>query len=951
MNYEGEAYLSIKWNTTDRFLIEKAMFVSGGYKTVGKSTYGNGKVHHFKEAMKALLPHLKWHAWVDLEVECFINYREIGIAGPASSGKTYIIAACVYTYIQIFPKDTSVIMSTTTVQALQLRIWGSIKEIHNEAKRRRSWLPGTVMESRCSLAFEHVADEARDFRDGLIGVACFAHGALIDTPTGKVPIEQVKVGDSVLNAVGVGKVTETHVNIAKTLYRVTLNDGRFLDCTEEHPFLTQRGWVPAIDLETFDRVFSHHETVRIMRKESRRHVPKREVLFGVLPGPFSATELRPVRNAVLPVETAKAEGKGQGAFLLKNLCVSLGRWASRKLSLPGSGSMQELREDDSRGPQEQDVLLCGVSQSTADSQLPRVRDGVHFNTGVAIEAEEHLLREILQAECDSEDSTQESAGSNPGGSFAFEGVSRGEVELSGQEREPKQVRETNELQAGPRVSGVEAGRGDRWRDPSDTRNKRSRREENQAAGIAWVDSVEVLKQAGFDGHFQRQEGDTVYNLSVAGHPSYSVNGIIVHNCRVGGTWVGISGYVGLKNDRIILVADEAHLMDRGFLNAIANLRKGSKKEPFKLIAMGNPKDTSDALGTVCEPRAEDGGWEGYTGESRTQTWLTRAEGGIAIQLCGYDTPNGDATKGNEPFPGLILKEDIENDANYYGRESIEFTMMNLGIFPRNSIDKRVITVTLCETSQAFEEVTWESKHTLKRAVGVDAAYSGVGGDRCVLTDLTWGQDTSGEIVMAFTCKPIVIPVNPRLKDQPEDQIALFMKEYCDREGISLSSVGIDSTGKGTLVAAIGRLWGTDVIPVEFGGKPTERIVQQRDNKRACDAYGKFVTELWFAARSAIVGRQIRKMPMEVAREGATRAWDYTKGMKQDVEPKEYTKERLGRSPDLFDSFVVALEVARRNGFEIANTQAVGVRVKTRRSNWLMRAVEKAKQAKHELVYQ
>jgi hypothetical protein len=593
VNYEGEAYLSEKWNTRDRFLIEKAMFVSGGYKTHGKDTYGNGKVYHFKEAMKALLPHLKWHAWVDLEVECFINYREIGIAGPASSGKTYIIAACVYTYIQIYPKDTSVIMSTTTVQALQLRIWGSIKEIHNEAKRRRTWLPGTVMESRCSLAFEHVTDEARDFRDGLIGVAC----------------------------------------------------------------------------------------------------------------------------------------------------------------------------------------------------------------------------------------------------------------------------------------------------------------------------------------------------------------------RVGGTWVGISGYVGLKNDRIILVADEAHLMDRGFLNAIANLRKGSKKEPFKLIAMGNPKDTSDALGTVCEPRAEDGGWEGYTGDSRTKTWLTRAEGGIAIQLCGYDTPNGDSTKGNEPFPGLILKEDIENDANYYGRESIEFTMMNLGIFPRNSIDKRVVTVTLCETSKAFEEVAWESKHTLKRAIGVDAAYSGVGGDRCVMTDLTWGQEANGEIVMAFTCKPIVIPVNPRLKDQPEDQIALFMKEYCDREGISLSSVGIDSTGKGTLVAAIGRLWGTDVIPVEFGGKPTERVVQQRDNKRACDAYGKFVTELWFAARSAIVGRQIRKMPMEVAREGATRAWDYTKGMKQDVEPKEYTKERLGRSPDLFDSFVVALEVARRNGFEIANTQAVGVRVKTRRSNWLMRAVEKAKQAKHELVYQ
>jgi hypothetical protein len=593
VNYEGEAYLSCKWDTRDRFLIEKAMFKSGGYKTHGKDTYGNGKVYHFKEAMKALLPHIKWHAWVQLEVDCFINYNEIGIVGPASSGKTYIIAACVYTYIQIYPKDTSVIMSTTTVQALQLRIWGSVKEIHNEAKRVRPRLPGTVMESRCSLAFEHVTDEARDFRDGIIGVAC----------------------------------------------------------------------------------------------------------------------------------------------------------------------------------------------------------------------------------------------------------------------------------------------------------------------------------------------------------------------RVGGQWVGISGYVGLKNHRIILVADEAHLMERGFLNSLANLRHGSMVEPFKLIAMGNPKDTSDALGTVCEPRVEDGGWEAYTGEERTRTWPTRAQGGIAIQLCGYDTPNGDATKGNEPFPGIILKENIESAANYYGRESVEFTMMNLGIFPQNSIHKRVVTVTLCETHLAFEEPIWESKHTLKRAVGIDAAYSGVGGDRCVLTDLTWGKNTDGDTIIAFTSQPIIIPVNPKLKEQPEDQIARFIKDYCEKENISQGSVGTDSTGKGALVAALGRVWGPDVHPIEFGGKPTERIVQQKDNKRACDAYGKFVTELWFAARSCVVGKQIRKMPIDVAREAATRAWDYVKGMKQDVEPKEETKKRLGRSPDLFDSFVVALEVARRNGFEIANTQAVGVRVKTRRSNWLMRAVEKAKQAKHELVYQ
>ena len=581
----------MRWKTDDRFLIEKEMVRSGGYKQIGSGVYGNGLHHHFREAMKSLLPHFQWHEWSELLVKSFIENDEIGVAGPASSGKTYTMAACAYTFIQCFPKKTTIIISTTTVQALQLRIWGALKEMHNKAKETRAWLPGTMLESKCSLVFEDNPDEARDARDAIIGVAC----------------------------------------------------------------------------------------------------------------------------------------------------------------------------------------------------------------------------------------------------------------------------------------------------------------------------------------------------------------------RVGGVWVGISNYVGIKNERIVMIADEAHLMERGFLNAAANLRKGSKKSPFKLIAMGNPKDTADALGAVCEPAVDAGGWEGYDGTATTKTWKTRAKNGVAVQICGYDTPNGKLKPDQPQYDGIITLEQIQNDADYYGKESVEFQMMNLGIFPQNSIEKRVVTATLCESHGAFDEVIWESKNNLSRCVGIDAAYSGVGGDRCVLTDLTWGTDTAGNTVIAFTVPPVIIPVNPKLKEQPEDQIARFIKDYCEAAGIPASYCGLDSTGKGTLVGALGRLWSTEVIPIEFGGKPTERIVQSKDNKRACDAYGKFVTELWFAARSCVVGKQIRMMPRDVAREGSTRAWDYAKGMKQDVEPKEETKVRLGRSPDLFDSFVVALEVARRNGFEIAQVAPTGVRSKSKASNWLMRKRDRLNAARHELV--
>lgn len=591
MNEPSDEYLRIiKWNTDDRFAIEKAMVKSGGYQVLNGHKIGNGIVYHFKQAMSSLMPWFEWHDWSNLVAEQFITANEIGIAGPASSGKTYTVSACAYTYIQIWPVNTSIIMSTTTTQALQLRIWGALKEIHNKAKEIRDWLPGRVMESRCSLAFEKLESEGQDFRCGIIGVAC----------------------------------------------------------------------------------------------------------------------------------------------------------------------------------------------------------------------------------------------------------------------------------------------------------------------------------------------------------------------KIGGMWVGISNYVGLKNDRIILIADEAHLMERGFLNAAANLRKGSKKSPFKMVAMGNPKDTSDALGTICEPRVEDGGWEAYDPSATTRTWKTRASGGVAIQLCGYDTPNGKLKPGQEPYTGIITPKQIEDDAAYYGRESIEFTMMNLGIFPQNSIEKRVITTTLCESHSAFEEIVWETKEQTRRVLGIDAAYSGVGGDRCVMTDLTWGMSKDGQLVMSYTVPPIIIPVNMKLKDQPEDQIALFIKEYAEREGIKPSQVGLDSTGKGTLVGALGRLWSPEVIPVEFGGLPTERIVQEKDQKTAKQAFGKFVTELWFASRAVIVGRQMRKLPRDVAIEAATRAWDYTKGMKQDVEPKNETKARLGRSPDLWDSLVVAIEIARRNGFEIATMGPVGI-VKRKPSPWMEQALKRAKASRHELI--
>lgn len=432
------------------------------------------------------------------------------------------------------------------------------------------------------------------------------------------------------------------------------------------------------------------------------------------------------------------------------------------------------------------------------------------------------------------------------------------------------------------------------------------------------------------------------------------DGIIGVACRVGGVWVGISNYVGVKNDRMLLIADEASLMGRGFLDSLSNLRKGAKQR-FQFICMGNPKDPTDALGAAAEPHQSIGGWAGYSGEAKTQTWQTRS-GGVAIQLCGYDSPNYDHPRGKNPHPGIIKPEDIEKDLAYYGESSLQFSMMNLGIMPRDGSSRRVLTMQLAEQRHAFDDVTWQGQ--LTHVVGLDAAYKGVGGDRAPLVHLAFGKDINGKMILSYMAPPIVVPIDQSSPETPEDQLATFMRDYCVKNGIPPQNAGIDSTGRGTLVSALAKLWSPEIVAVEFGGRPMDRKIREGDPKLESEAYGKMVSALWFASYYVVESGQLRNAHRESVEEACIREWgvsNKTSSNKRDpvvdVEPKEKTKQRMGRSPDLWDGFVVAVEVARRRGFYI-EAGGAGITVSTRKMpEWIVTRAKKAAEIRrsHTLV--
>lgn len=386
------------------------------------------------------------------------------------------------------------------------------------------------------------------------------------------------------------------------------------------------------------------------------------------------------------------------------------------------------------------------------------------------------------------------------------------------------------------------------------------------------------------------------------------NGMVGVPCKKGGSYVGLGAYSGRKNKIVILIADEGQFMPVAYVDAISNL---NKNKTFKAIVLGNPKETTDALGKICEPSAELGGWDGGIDQGpKTKVWATRFSRGVCVQLVGSDSPNLDGKLG---IP-LITQEQINEDIKFYGLDSIQFTMMNEGRMPRGQGLRRVITRQMCLKFGAMELPVWKNENRTRIGF-VDAAYGSVGGDRCIFGELQFGEDPNNTQIIALI-ETMLVPVSVKENELPVDQIAMFVKDQCDKRQIVPQNFFFDSTGRGDLVGAFARIWSPYVIPVEFGGKPSDRYVSNEIRVPCCDYYSKKVSELWYSVRMAIESRQFRGMTEDVMMEGCMREWGLVSGNRTEVEPKEKMKLKTGRSPDLFDALVAGVEGARQRGFVI-----------------------------------
>jgi hypothetical protein len=210
----------------------------------------------------------------------------------------------------------------------------------------------------------------------------------------------------------------------------------------------------------------------------------------------------------------------------------------------------------------------------------------------------------------------------------------------------------------------------------------------------------------------------------------------------------------------------------------------------------------------------------------------------------------------------------------------------------------------------------------------------------------FGESEDGtQIIKVYMPKRYTVIPGQAVK--PEDQIAIQLKNDLHAMDIPTRNSFYDPYGKGTLGFSFSQIFGADgPIPIDSGAQATERPVRhdlmifdlklrEKRLKKCSEHYSKFATEAWFSVRYVIECGQMRDLPMDVMRDGCLREFG-NRGSKIEIEGKEKTRDRMGRSPDLFDWCAIAVEGCRQRGFKIKNEGGIIVENQREQDEFLER---------------
>jgi hypothetical protein len=150
---------------------------------------GNGLSYHYEAMRRILWPDLdgehngqRWHAQTR---DAILSNKVTVLMGAASTGKTHSAAWIYLCEYLCFPDETCVLVSSTHIDGLRLRVWGEMTQLWQQAVDKFDFLPGHLLDNKLLISTDEISEDSfderrvRDWRKGIKGVPCMQNNKFV----------------------------------------------------------------------------------------------------------------------------------------------------------------------------------------------------------------------------------------------------------------------------------------------------------------------------------------------------------------------------------------------------------------------------------------------------------------------------------------------------------------------------------------------------------------------------------------------------------------------------------------------------------------------------------------------------------------------------------------------------------------------------------------------------
>lgn len=389
----------------------------------------------------------------------------------------------------------------------------------------------------------------------------------------------------------------------------------------------------------------------------------------------------------------------------------------------------------------------------------------------------------------------------------------------------------------------------------------------------------------------------------------------------------LKGLKAPSGGQLRLIADE--FSDLGMCVFTAMVGNMSSTPGFKGIGMANPGSKLTPFGKFVTPKD---GWNSLS--VGMEQWVTNF--GVCLSFDAHTSPRmmtpehevcvspeGTPESEKEYFHRLYnwmpSKKYMAQAKTAFGEDSMEYWAQIRGMFCPTGMERTVWSeLELLNAMPKVQSHEWDSPPTAFCAA-LDPAFV-TGGDR---SPLMWGEcgtikgkkvmNVLGYKILQEAAGSVLTEAGEEVPITVSESVINQFREHCALYSIPPRRAGFDATGGGVVFGQwLHTKWSHAVHGIRFGEKPVER---RPDAKNDESIYKNRVTQLWVQPKALVREGQIRGIPEDVVEELCQRKWHATRHSSACacVEEKADMKKRLGKSPDLADTFVILVEVAILNG--------------------------------------